>query len=184
VINLLWLLAAGCLAALVHIVSVLLLPALAEGDVYNRLRPMAPRNDLALLPQPQPMAAPLPFMDPAVATAVCHYDVNEHPLRLRIGVPDAPLSVSFLQEGGSVFYALTDRAAVRGVLDVLLLTSAQLAAVEAEDADDEAVQELRLVVPRQRGLAIIRSAAATPTLLARHQDLLEAVTCESEPVGK
>ncbi len=180
---LLWTTATLCIGLFVHLVSVLALPLGATRDAPSRLADLPP-NVVRPLPRAGPGAAVLPFGDPAVATAVCRFDLGEAPLRLTAQTGDAPLSLTFVEPGGRVFYALTDRAAVRGTIDVRLVTAEQRIAIEAEDAEDEAIRELRLTVPRPRGLVVIRALAPTPGAMARAEALAAAAECRPEPLEK
>ena len=69
-IRLLFTIIAGVLlGAVVHLVSVLALPRIATQDAYSRLTPLTKLNTVTALPPAEPNNAPLPFMDPAFATA-------------------------------------------------------------------------------------------------------------------
>ena len=67
---LLWLLGGLVLGGIVHLATVLLLPRTATQDAYTRLSASAPVNAIMALPASNPDDALLPFMDPALATAV------------------------------------------------------------------------------------------------------------------
>ena len=83
VIRLLFTIIAGVLlGGVVHLVSVLALPRIATQDAYSRLTPMTKENAVTALPLAEPSNAPMPFMDPAFAVAVCRYDLSGGPLKL------------------------------------------------------------------------------------------------------
>ena len=67
----------------------------------------------------------MPFMDPAFATAVCRYDLTNGPLKLSAPVSQAYTSVSFYTRYGAAYYAITDRAAGRRVIELDLMTEKQ-----------------------------------------------------------
>ncbi len=157
------------LAGLVHGMSVLLLPYLAldaaaarlsRGAVVNRLD-IVTRPDVGNrldMPQPGvPATADMPFSDPFMLSAVCRFDVSEEPLRLRIPTGDHFMSVVVITDAGRVVLGLTDKAASRRQLDMLLATPAQIRQLEAQDAEDEPVQELRVPVPTSRGLVLLKA---------------------------
>ena len=65
------------LGGVVHLVSVLALPRIATQDAYSRLTPMTKLNAVTALPLADPNNAPMPFMDPAFAVAICRYDLAD-----------------------------------------------------------------------------------------------------------
>ena len=65
-----------------HLATIIILPRTATQDAYSRLAPIAPVNTVVAVPAPTPEAAPMPFMDPAFASAVCRYDLSQGPLKL------------------------------------------------------------------------------------------------------
>jgi len=74
------------LGGVVHLVSVLALPRIATQDAYSRLTPMTKENAVTALPLAEPNNAPMPFMDPAFAVAICRYDLSGGPLKLTVPV--------------------------------------------------------------------------------------------------
>jgi uncharacterized membrane protein len=78
-------------------------------------------------------------------------------LRADLSNVDGLLAFSFHDRFGATFYGMTDRSSLRGRIDVLLLTQAQLEAVEALDPEDELPQDLRLVTPGREGFVLVRS---------------------------
>ncbi len=174
-----WLVAIICIAGIVHLSTILLLPRLAPHTPYARLAAQVPDNTLALLPPIEAGHEILPFEDPATALAACPYDITRGPLRLRGQLaPDAPVLLSFHGRYGQTFYAMTDRSALRGRVDVVVATRDQLDDIEANDADDELPQELRLLSPARQGFILLRALAERPSLRGEARDRLASLTCE------
>jgi len=176
-----WLMAMLIVGAIVHIVSVLALPSLAPRDAFARLEALTPLNTFAPLPPTRPGAELLPFEDSAIASGVCRYDLAAGPLRLRAQVvADRLLAFTFYSRQGQIFYAMTDRAALRGAIDVRVVTAAQLEALEARDPDDEPPQELRLTSATPVGFIMVRAFAAQPGDLPDARARAASVSCASE----
>ena len=57
-------------------VEMLALPRIATQDAYSRLTPTTKLNAVTQLPVADPANAPMPFMDPAFAIAICRYDLS------------------------------------------------------------------------------------------------------------
>jgi uncharacterized membrane protein len=176
-----WAAATLLIAGVVHIVSVLLMPAVAPRDAYARVRSAmggAPANKIFLLPPMAPGAEPLPFEDPAFAEAVCVYDLGKGMLRVA-AVADGEdyLALSFHGLAGRMFHAITDRAAIKGKIDIVIGDARQIDALQG--ASEEAPpQEVRITAPTKHGFVLVRSLAKRPSDQARARERLAAVTCE------
>lgn len=175
-----WAAATLLVAGIVHIVSILLMPAVAPHTAYARvLRAVgdAPPAGLVPLPAAAPGAEPLPFEDPSFAEGVCVYDLSRGLLRVATPADGEDfLALSFLSSGGRVYHAITDRAAIKGKIDIVIGDEKQMEALQ--DAGEEAApQEVRLTSPSKRGLVLIRAFAKRTTDLPRVRERLGAVTC-------
>ncbi len=126
-------LAALLIAVIVHVVSVLTMPALAMRTSSHILASRAGGEGLRLLPMVRPGAEQTPFADPAMVTALCAFDITEAPFRIRAAMTDAFTAVTVLSDKGAVIHGLTDKAATRRQLDVVLATEQQLRVLESQD---------------------------------------------------
>ena len=106
------------LGGIVHLATIIVLPRTATQDAYSRLTPKAPIDTVAAVAAPTPEDAPMPFMDPAFASAVCRYDLSNGPLKLSVPVSSAYTSVSFYTHYDVAYYAINDRAAGRRVIEL------------------------------------------------------------------
>ncbi|MGJ0391979.1 MAG: DUF1254 domain-containing protein [Methylocystis sp.] len=176
-----WAAATLFIAGIVHIVSVLLMPSVAPRDAYARVLAAvgdAPENRLVALPSMAPGAGPLPFEDPAFAEAVCVYDLSRGLLRVTAAADGEDyLALSFHARAGRVFHAITDRAAIKGKIDIVIGDERQMDALQS--ASDEApAQEVRLTAPTKRGFVLVRSLAKRLSDRERARERLSSVTCE------
>jgi uncharacterized membrane protein len=177
-----WLLVGLCLAGIIHILSILAMPRLAPRDAFSRVAALAPVDMIQTLPRAVPGQEIFPFSDPATAMGLCRYDLSRGPLRIRARSSGQDfLSVSFHDRWGAVYYAMTDRAATRGILEALVLTPEQLEAVEAGDAEDEQPQELRITAPSLEGFVLFRALATTPGLYPDIEAELKTIACGIDP---
>ena len=170
------------LGGIVHLGAVLAIPALTRPNADERLATLAPRHVMTLLPHPEAGQTDLPHRDPAAVVAVCRYDLDNAPLRVRATPGDTFMSFAFYTPTGGVFYAMTDRSALRGVIDLLVVTQEQLEDLEETDPEDEPVRELRLVSPRATGFVTVRTLALEPGLQAQAEARARAATCTKEPL--
>lgn len=177
------------LAAIAHLAAILLTPQLSERHAAARLTEAA-RSDRAEVIAGPGLPTWLPRADPAVAVAACAYDLSEGPFRFTAAA-DAPFqSVSLHSRGAGAFFAVTDRAAVDGLIDIVVMTPAQrdreetLRALRAE-AEGEAEMDgpaVRVIAPEERGFAVIRVLAPSPSLAARAIAAAGATSCTIAPL--
>jgi uncharacterized membrane protein len=174
-----WLLLAlggALLGGVVHLATILILPRTATQDAYSRLAPTAPVNTVVPLPSPTPEQAPMPFMDPAFASAVCRYDLSQGPMKFTVPVSLAYTSVSFYTRYDVAYYAINDRAAGRRVIELNLMTVEQHNQIP-EDEEITAADRLIVESPTLTGLIAIRALAPQPGLMAMAQSAIAAAKC-------
>lgn len=179
-----WAGATALIALIVHLVSVLLTPLVAPRDAFARLKAaeaaLGPtENGVLLLPPVAPTEQILPFEDPAVAEGACLFDLSKGMLRLRVAVNGEDfLGVSLHEPSGAVFHALSDRAASKGAIEVVIGDARQIDELEAEDVEGAVVQEVRVVAPSKRGFALIRALAQRPSDYEAARALVAAASCK------
>ncbi|WP_264050349.1 DUF1254 domain-containing protein [Methylobacterium flocculans] len=169
------------LAGLVHVGVVLLIPRLSEADALSRAR------SSESLDHPMPVStvaggeAPaaedgLSIPDPAVAVGLCAYDLTEGPMR--VSARTGPLMMSLAVHGRrGAFYAVTDQAAVRGALDLVVLTRTQYDEALANADEDEVSHDVRIVAPDTRGYVVVRVIAGLPSQRPAADAAVQAVSC-------
>ncbi len=168
------------IAGLVHVATVLAIPRFAEGDAFSRAQasetldhPLRIHGLSGDAPLPESW---LPNPDPAVSVGVCSYDLDDGPMRVSAQAGSLMLSVSVHARRGA-FYALTDQAAVRGGLDLVVMTRAQYDEALANDVAGEVTRDVRIVAPARRGFAVGRVIAALPSQRAAADAAVQAVGC-------
>ena len=176
-IRLLFTIIAGVLlGAVVHLVAVLALPRIATQDAYSRLTPLTKLNAVTALPLAGPNSAPMPFMDPAFAIAICRYDLTSGPIKLAVPVSQAYTSVSFYTRNEVAYYAINDRSAGRKVIELDLMTEAQHNELP-EDEEVTAADRLIIDSPTTTGLIVLKALAPEPGLMPQAQASLAASRC-------
>jgi len=170
------------LGGVVHLVSVLALPRIATQDAYSRLSPITRENSVTSLPLADPNNAPMPFMDPAFAVAICRYDLADGALKLTVPVSQAYTSVSFYTRNEVAYYAINDRSAGRKVIELDLMTEDQHSALP-EDEEVTAADRLIIDSPTTTGLIVLKALAPEPGLMPQAQAALAASSCklQTEP---
>jgi uncharacterized membrane protein len=174
--------AIACVAGIVHIASVLAMPAVAPQDALTRLAAAARAGEgVVLLPPASPGREIMPYEDPSVALGVCRFDLSRGFFRVRTSIDgEHYIALSFHTRSGRVFYATTDRSALRGKINVAIVNAAQLEGLEATDPEDEPPPELRLLAPGPIGFVLVRALAERPNELPKAEARVTAVTCAPE----
>ncbi|MCP1546894.1 MULTISPECIES: DUF1254 domain-containing protein [Methylorubrum] len=179
------------IAGIVHIATVLAIPRFSEGDAFTRAQASEtldhPLRIHGLAGVPTANGEWLPNPDPAVSVGVCSYDLDDGPMRVSAQAGSLMLSVSMHGRRGA-FYAVTDQAAVRGGLDLVVMTRAQYDEALANDVAGEVTRDVRIVAPARRGFAVVRVIAALPSERAVADAAVQAVSCTidspAEPTGE
>jgi uncharacterized membrane protein len=179
------------IAGIVHIATVLAIPRFSEGDAFTRAQASEtldhPLRIHGLAGAPAANGEWLPNPDPAVSVGVCSYDLDDGPMRVSAQAGSLMLSVSMHSRRGA-FYAVTDQAAVRGGLDLVVMTRAQFDEALANDVAGEVTRDVRIVAPARRGFAVVRVIAALPSERAVADAAVQAVSCTidspAEPTGE
>lgn len=175
----------GLVAGLTHLAAILLLPQVATRDAYDLLAARGlGSNRMRLLPSARPGDTLIPYRDPAAVQGLCFFDLGAGPVRVRTKVDEGRLlSLSFRTRDGRVFYSMTDRAALRGSIDILLVTPAQLEIVASGDDEDAGLpEELRMKTPAATGLMVATVLVARPAERAEAEARIRAIECRPEPL--
>lgn len=175
--------AALTLAALVHLLIVLIAPLVASRRAYDRLGPLGVVNATVLLPLAGPDQHQFPYADPAVAVAFCRFDLAAGPVRITAPTGRAFTSLSFHTKAGLPFYALTDRAATRGVIEAVLATPEDVRVLEAKDDEENPSHDLRVAAAAREGFVVMRVFSEAPSLLSSAEGQAKALSCRAEPIA-
>src|SRR5499427_1742099 len=177
-IRLLFTIIAGVLlGGVVHLVSVLALPRIATQDAYSRLTPITKLNAVTVLAPADPSNTLMPYLDPALATAVCRYDLSGGPIKLTVPVSQAYTSVSFYTRNELAYYAINDRSAGKKVIELDPMTEAQHNDLP-EDEDITAADRLIIDSPSTTGLIVLKALAPEPGLMPQAAASLAASNCK------
>ncbi len=165
------------LAGIVHVAAVLLMPSLSERDAYSRLHATHTADKSELVAAPGTGDTWLPHPDPAVAVSACAYNLDEGPVRISAQTGALFQSLSFHAKASGVFFAITDRAAIRGALDLVVMTRQQMDEALASEDEDEPSRDVRIVAPQREGFVVVRVLASFPSLREEAETAAKSVSC-------
>ncbi|KMO12879.1 DUF1254 domain-containing protein [Methylobacterium platani] len=170
------------LAGLVHVATVLAIPYLATGDAFARSRATL-ANDTSVLVHAAETGGPvepaegwLRRQDPAAAVGVCAYDLDDGPVR--ITAETGPLLETIALHGrNGAYYAITDQAALRGTVELVVMTKRQFDEALATADEDERNRDVRIVAPSREGFVSVRVLAGLPSQQAQANEAARSVSC-------
>jgi uncharacterized membrane protein len=165
------------LAAGVHIAVILASPRFAERDAFGRIQPTLTAEQAQIISAAGGTDTWLPAPDPAAAVAACAFDLADGPTRIAAKTGSLFLSFSLHTKTSGVFFAVTDRAAVRGDLEIVVMTARQLDEARAGEDENDPSRDVRIIAPEERGFLVVRVVAPTPGLRAQAEEAAKAVAC-------
>lgn len=174
-----WLLivAGGIVLGLItHLASLLALPALVPNPPYVRLAADGSPNRFVQLTSRAADPA-IPFLDPTFRLAVCRFDLHERPLYIHAPVAGLYTALSFYTPEGLPFFAINDRSAVGGALEVAL-RGPQMPPPSATDQDGAAVV---VESPRRIGLVVLRVMAPPASAATAADAEFSGASCDGPP---
>jgi len=165
------------MAAGVHIAIILAAPAFAENDAFAHVQDTLSEDQAQIVSAPGGTSTWLPRPDPATAVAVCAFDLSDGPVRVTAKTGAELLSFAFHSKTRGVFFAITDRAALHGELELVVMTQRQLDEARAAEDENDPSRDVRIVAPQEQGFVVVRVAAPLPSMRAQAEQRAKAVTC-------
>ena len=167
------------LAALAHILTTLLIPRYARQDAGSLFVVSGAEGRADLIGTDVHPEMAVIDADPFTAIGVCGFDLADGPLRVRARSGQLPLALSVHVRGGGVFYAVTDKAAQRGIIEFVVLNQPQFNERVARDDDGESIRELRIVSPAPQGIVVARVLIKQPSDRQTAEALARGMACGS-----
>lgn len=172
---------ATVLGIIAHISAILIMPWVSERHAAERLQMTTAAETAQLIAGPG-VETWLPLPDPAVAVAACAYDLGEGPFRFTAVTSGLMKSVAFHGRGSGNFFAVTDRAAIDGMLDIVVMTRDQRDLFEAIRDNEPDRTALHVVAPEVEGFAVIRVLAPFASQMGAAFREAQEAGCTIEPL--
>jgi uncharacterized membrane protein len=179
-INCLWVIAAISLAGIIHIVTVLVLPYVAERDAWTRLSAITPLNQMAVLNASRSTKLPLPFLAPDAVYAACRFDLTEKNVALRLNILDPAWMVAVYTPQGENFYAMFGSDAKSKSVRLLLLPHDRLARETVSDKTEDGDDQVLVISPSTAGILLIQAPVRGDVFMPATAEALKAAACEPQ----
>ena len=165
-------------AAIVHIAVLLMLPHFSDRDAWNRLAEAA---DFYKPVRIDAIAGEVPIvrsLDPLFYASACRFDLSDGPVHVYTPGNVPYWSVSIYDRGGQNVYAFTDRATETGLLDVVVLTSAQMIETRKQ-LPEEYSKAILVEAPVGEGIVVVRSFVPDQSWIPTATRFLRNLVCAS-----
>ena len=174
--TLLWLLGGLLLGGVIHLVTILLLPLLAEDTTWTRIAALDAQNKVLVLPAVAP-GEPNPLrLDPELSYGVCRIDLDDGPAYLSGVLPDGFWSVAIYDSAGIVTYSTTNREGIGQQVELGIFNASQTRLLAQQQID---ITDGLLVVEAQTDelFSLIRLAPPHEIMRPRFERELANLTC-------
>lgn len=160
------------LAGIIHVVALQLIPLLTPQLARERLAMLGGELQFHQIVE-EPVT---PDLDPAFRYAVCLFDMSQGPVAVEVAPGGDYWGLSFHDRRGGVFYAINNHSAELGRVTLVLATHQEAPRLTRllEERNDESVV---VAAPVQRGYAMLKAMAASPSRIADAKDRLGRARC-------
>ncbi|MCV6601878.1 MAG: DUF1254 domain-containing protein [Cohaesibacter sp.] len=148
-------LAALFTAIIIHIVTIIFVPAMAVNDVWHRNMRVAALGELHILPSASDALDDFPKLDPAFAYAMCRVDVSKAPVRLSGTLNSGFWSLAYYDMKNRIQFSLTNQISGRDVRIVLANKVQQRLLTKRRDLVDETA--VIITAKDTQGLLVLRA---------------------------
>jgi uncharacterized membrane protein len=161
-------------AGIIHILTVLGWSSWVKNSAYQRLSPALTQNMTTLLRADHPLYAQLSHIDPLTVIAVCPFSTQENGTEIILPKTNIIMSVALHQQGGGVFYALPNSAAVQEMLSLKVLSEEHFMQKATEDFS---AQDTFLPTKTKFGFAIARAVVLFPSQREQAEQAVLGLRC-------
>ena len=178
--TLLWLFGGVLLGGIIHLITILTLPLLAEETTWTRMARLEAENRMVVLPRVTRNEANPFNLDPELSYAVCRVNLADGPAYLNGVLPDAFWSVAIYNTNGVVTYATTNRDGIGQTVDLGIFNADQTRLLAQQQID---IADGLLVVEAKSDdlFVVVRLAPPHDVMRTRFEQELSEISCGPRP---
>ncbi|MEE9376087.1 MAG: DUF1254 domain-containing protein [Rhizobiaceae bacterium] len=165
------------LAAIVHLLIVLLIPSYATKDSWAKLEKLGEPWRFSIVALPGASESLLPLVDPSFGIAACRFDLTESPLSVEAHGNLPFWSVAIFDRRGRNIYSFNDRTSIDRHLFLIAVNSIQMAQIR-KTPPAEAEKAVLVLSDTNQGFVLIRALQPDPTWKKRLNRFLTEAKCE------
>lgn len=167
-------------AGIVHIVVLLLMPIMSPRDAWTKYEAEADLYSFTAYASQSPAAAPAGVADPFFKSVVCRFDLTDGFVHVFREGKIPYWSASVYDRSGQNVFSLNDRTAKDGVLDLVVVTPAQLVDIR-KSPPQELESSVFVEAPIDEGMVVVRAFQPDATWTGEVQRYLNTIACSPEP---
>lgn len=178
--TLFWLMGGLLLGGIIHLVTILTLPLLAEDTTWSRVAALDAANRIAVLPAVHPGEANPLQLDPELSYGVCRIDLTQGPAYLSGILPDGFWSLAVYDSAGIVTYSTTNRDGIGRNVELGIFNDAQTRLLAQQQID---IPDGLLVVESRTDelFILVRLSPPHEVMRPRFEAALTALRCGPRP---
>ncbi len=179
-ISWIWVTASVSLAGIIHVVTVLILPYMAERDGWARLSAVTPLNQMAVLDTAGKAKFPVPFMAPDVVYAACRFDLTEKNVAVNVSILDPTWMLAVYTRHGENFYVMFGADAKTRDTRMLLVPQERLARETVSDKTEEGDDQILVISPALTGVVMLHAPVRGDVFMTATGEALKSAVCEPQ----
>jgi uncharacterized membrane protein len=164
-------------ALLIHILTIFLIPRMAENDAWARLSRAAKPGGFTVIGQSSDLAASMRPFDPNFVIAACQFSLADGPFGLTGGAAPDFWSLSVFNRQGANIFSINDRTTQSGELDVVVATPLQLIEFQ-KDMPPELANSVFAEADVRDGFVVLRAFVPEESLRAQVTDFIGSASCD------
>ncbi len=168
-------------AGIVHIVTTFATPELLRPNTYDRITEHLPANTLVVLGQPEAESQLIPYQEPDMQIAICHYDVSGGPVSARVVLPSSGWTLALYSPAGDNFYIMPGRDQRVTRVNALLMLPSEDAALPLNARLTGRNAPTYIDVPAPTGLMVIRGPVKGESYRGEVENILSHASCGPAP---
>lgn len=164
-------------AGIVHILATFATPELLRPHAYDRVAEHLPTNAIVVFGQPAPDSQLVPYQEPDMGFALCHYDVSNGPVSARVILPGRGWTLALYSPAGDNFYVLPGRDQRITTINALLVPAGNEAALPPVIQRPRVEAPTYIQVPAPTGLMVVRAPVRGESYRAEVEAALSRARC-------
>ena len=164
-------------AVIVHIATLLLIPAVSDIDTWTRLSAFGNLNEFHEIAITGSAAASIRALDPTFQVAACQFDLADGTVRISSEGTAPFWSLSIYNRRGENIFSINDRTANDAQLDVIVATPAQVVEMRkalTPELDTSILAETDI----SEGFVVLRAFVEDEAMKPEVAAFLDAATCD------
>lgn len=164
-------------ALLVHILTIFMIPQMADNDAWARLSGAASQDGFAVISRDDAIAASMRSFDPNFVIGACRISLADGAVSIS-GEPAPDFwSLSVYNRQGANLFSVNDRSLKGGLLDVVVATPLQLIEFQ-KDMPPELSDSVFAEADMREGFVILRAFVPNESQRAQAAAFVTSSSCE------